>query len=196
MVKLKVGIIGCGVIFNLNVLGYLDDDDAEITCLCDNRNKNAEEKVNKFNLSSEIRIYRNYEEMLDSEEIDILEILLPHHLHSEVTLYAAQKEIKGISVQKPMANSIEECDRMIKACKKNKIKLLINTNMLPGTVLGNQVFADETMILSSRQARDNFQKLPATIRNVDCSNCASCVIQCPNGVEVQKRLIRVQSLLG
>ncbi|MFX1346480.1 MAG: Gfo/Idh/MocA family protein [Promethearchaeota archaeon] len=128
MVKLKVGIIGCGVIFNLNVLGYLDDNDAEITCLCDNRNKNAEEKINLFNLSSDIKTYRNYKEMLDSEAIDILEILLPHHLHSEVTLYAAQKELKGISVQKPMANSIEECDRMIEACKKNNIKLKVYEN--------------------------------------------------------------------
>ena len=46
------------------------------------------------------------------------------------------------------------------------------------------------------QARENFMKLPATIRNVRCSDCASCAIQCPNGVEVQKRLIRAQSLLG
>ena len=46
------------------------------------------------------------------------------------------------------------------------------------------------------QARENFLKLPARIRNVRCSDCASCAIQCPNGVEVQKRLIRAQSLLG
>ena len=31
---LKVGIIGTGVIFDLNVLGYLNRTDVEITCLC------------------------------------------------------------------------------------------------------------------------------------------------------------------
>ncbi len=66
--------------------------------------------------------------MLDSENLDILEILLPHHLHSEVTLYAAQKELKGISVQKPMANSITDCNRMISACKENNIKLKVFEN--------------------------------------------------------------------
>jgi aryl-alcohol dehydrogenase-like predicted oxidoreductase len=47
-----------------------------------------------------------------------------------------------------------------------------------------------------RQAKENFFKLPEMIRNVHCSDCASCAIRCPNGVEVQKRLIRAQSLLG
>lgn len=128
MEKLKVGIIGCGVIFNLNVLGYLDNEDIQITSLCDRRQKHAEEKINKFNLNPDVKIYRDYKDMLDSENIDILEILLPHNLHCEVTLYAAKKKIKGISVQKPMATTISECDKMIKSCKDNNIKLKVFEN--------------------------------------------------------------------
>jgi len=88
MEKLKVGIIGCGRIFDLNILGYLDNDDVEVTCLCDRKNKSAEQKIEQFNLSSSTKAYRDYKEMLDSEELDLVEILLPHHLHCEVTLYA------------------------------------------------------------------------------------------------------------
>ena len=128
MEKLKVGIIGCGRIFDLNILGYLDNDDVEVTCLCDRKNKSAEQKIEQFNLSSSTKAYRDYKEMLDSEELDLVEILLPHHLHCEVTLYAAQKQLKGISVQKPMANTIEDCDKMINACKKNNVKLKIYEN--------------------------------------------------------------------
>jgi len=128
MDKLKVGIIGTGVIFDLNILGYLSRDDVEITSLCDRKNKLVEDKIRKFNLGSDTRIYRDYKEMLDSETLDILEILLPHHLHSEVTLYGAQKELKGISVQKPMANSIKDCNRMIDACTENNIKLKVFEN--------------------------------------------------------------------
>ena len=128
MDKLKVGIIGCGVIFDLNILGYLDNDDVEITCLCDTRQKNLKEKIQKFKLSSNIRTYKDYKEMLDTEELDILEILLPHHLHCEVTLYAAQKKLKGISVQKPMATTVKDCENMIKICKKNNIKLKVYEN--------------------------------------------------------------------
>ncbi|MBN1566720.1 MAG: aldo/keto reductase [Acidobacteria bacterium] len=47
-----------------------------------------------------------------------------------------------------------------------------------------------------RQARRNFMHLPKEIRAVRCSDCSACVIQCPNGVEVQNRLIRAQELLA
>jgi predicted aldo/keto reductase-like oxidoreductase len=46
------------------------------------------------------------------------------------------------------------------------------------------------------QARDNFRHLPEEIRDVRCSDCSSCVIQCPNGLDVRKRLIRAQELLA
>jgi aryl-alcohol dehydrogenase-like predicted oxidoreductase len=46
------------------------------------------------------------------------------------------------------------------------------------------------------QARENFWDLPRTIRNVRCSDCEECVIQCPNGVKVRDRLIRAQELLS
>ncbi|MFW9866501.1 MAG: Gfo/Idh/MocA family protein [Candidatus Thorarchaeota archaeon] len=128
MDKLKVGFIGCGVIFNLNVLGYLSNDQAEIICLSDVRQKQVKEKIETFNLGPDIRKYKDYKVMLDNEQIDILEILLPHHLHCETTLYAAQKEILGISVQKPMANTIADCDKMINVCKENGIKLKVFEN--------------------------------------------------------------------
>jgi len=46
------------------------------------------------------------------------------------------------------------------------------------------------------QAHDNFINLPKDVRNVRCNDCASCAIQCPNGVDVQTRLIRAQELLA
>jgi predicted aldo/keto reductase-like oxidoreductase len=47
-----------------------------------------------------------------------------------------------------------------------------------------------------RQARGNFMQLQQEIRNVKCSDCTSCAIECPNGVEVRNRLIRAQNLLS
>jgi uncharacterized protein len=47
-----------------------------------------------------------------------------------------------------------------------------------------------------QQAQDNFRQLPAAIQNVQCSDCASCTILCPNGVDVRTRLIRAQGLLA
>jgi predicted aldo/keto reductase-like oxidoreductase len=47
-----------------------------------------------------------------------------------------------------------------------------------------------------RQAHENFGLLPEEIRRIRCSDCSSCAIRCPNGVEVQSRLIQAQTLLA
>ncbi len=46
------------------------------------------------------------------------------------------------------------------------------------------------------QARMSFMELPKEIKDVRCSDCSECAIQCPNGVQVQARLIRAQELLA
>ena len=46
------------------------------------------------------------------------------------------------------------------------------------------------------QAKSNFQGLAKEIRDVRCGECASCAIQCPNGVQVQARLCRAQEILS
>jgi predicted aldo/keto reductase-like oxidoreductase len=46
------------------------------------------------------------------------------------------------------------------------------------------------------QAVNSFRSLEKEIRNVNCSDCSSCAIQCPNGVHVQDRLVRAQELLA
>ena len=127
---LKVGIIGTGVIFDLNVLGYLNNPDVEITCLCNRTIEKAKEKIIKFDMDKKIKIYSDYNEMIREEELDILEILLPHHLHAEATIIAAENEVRSISVQKPMALSLSEADAMINACKKSGSILSIYENFV------------------------------------------------------------------
>jgi predicted aldo/keto reductase-like oxidoreductase len=46
------------------------------------------------------------------------------------------------------------------------------------------------------QARMSFMELPKEIRDIRCTDCSECAIQCPNGVHVQDRLIRAQELLA
>jgi len=46
------------------------------------------------------------------------------------------------------------------------------------------------------EAREAFWDLPRAIRDVRCSDCSECVVQCPNGVAVHQRLIRAQELLS
>ena len=124
---LRVGIIGCGDIANLNVLGYLHSPDTEIVAVSDNEINKARDKLEKWGLRT-IKIYPDYREMVDREDLDIVEILTPHHLHRPMTEYCAKGGVKGISVQKPMAHTITDCEKMIKVCEEEKVKLKVYEN--------------------------------------------------------------------
>jgi len=124
---LRVGIIGCGDIANLNVLGYLHSPDTEIVAVSDTDINKARDKLEQWGLRT-IKIYPDYREMVDREDLDIVEILTPHHLHGPMTEYCAKEGIRGISVQKPMAHTISDCDNMIKVCQEEKVILKVYEN--------------------------------------------------------------------
>jgi len=44
--------------------------------------------------------------------------------------------------------------------------------------------------------RENFLRLPQTVRQVRCDDCTECVIDCPNGVQIAERLSRAQELFA
>ncbi|MFX1496516.1 MAG: Gfo/Idh/MocA family protein [Promethearchaeota archaeon] len=124
---LRVGIIGCGDIANLNVLGYLTSYDTELVAVCDSDIKRAGEKVERWGLRT-LNIYEDYKKMVDRENLDIVEILTPHNLHAPIAEYCAKARISGISVQKPLAHTIKDCDKIIQVCNKYKVKLKLYEN--------------------------------------------------------------------
>jgi predicted dehydrogenase len=124
---LRVGIIGTGTIAKLNVLGYIDSSDAEIVAVADVKEEAAAIKLEKWGLRT-AKIYTDYRKMVDHEDLDIIEILTPHHLHEPMTDYCAKAEVPGISVQKPMAHTLTACDNMIRICKEKGVKLKLYEN--------------------------------------------------------------------
>ncbi|MFX1444954.1 MAG: Gfo/Idh/MocA family protein [Promethearchaeota archaeon] len=119
---LKVGIIGTGRVSDLNYLAYYYSSDAEIIAVANTDKNEAIEKLKKWNLRT-VKVYTDYKKMIDNEELDIVEILTPHHLHCSMTEYAAKAGVPGISVQKPLAHTISDCEKIIQICEEEKVKL-------------------------------------------------------------------------
>lgn len=124
---LKVGLIGCGDISNLNIQGYLFSQDAELVAVSDTDKICAAEKLERWGLRS-LQYYPDYKEMIDREDLDIVEILTPHHLHLPMTEYCAKAGVPAISLQKPMAHTIADCDRIINVCKEENTILKVFEN--------------------------------------------------------------------
>lgn len=72
---------------------------------------------NKYGIADgNVYNYENFDTIKDNPDIDIIYVVLPNSMHSEYTIRAAQAG-KHVICEKPMAVSVEECDRMIAACK-------------------------------------------------------------------------------
>jgi len=126
MAKLKFVIVGCGRIAILHAAGYKDHPDAVLWGVCD-INKGA---ANKFAQEHGVpKVYESFDEVLADKEVAAVELLLPHHLHCEYTVKAC-KAGKHVSVQKPMALNLQECDIMIESAKANNVKLKVFENFI------------------------------------------------------------------
>jgi predicted dehydrogenase len=68
--------------------------------------------------------YENFDSIKNNKDIDIIYVVLPNSMHAEYVVRAAQAG-KHVICEKPMAVTVEDCDRMIEACKKAGKRLSI-----------------------------------------------------------------------
>jgi len=126
MRPIGVALVGCGRIAGLHELGYRGRDDARIVAVCDANRKLALERARAWGIE---KVYTGYEELLADPGIDLVEILVPHHLHAEMTV-AACRAGKHVSIQKPMAMNVAEADRMITAAQAAGVVLRVYENFV------------------------------------------------------------------
>ncbi len=123
---IRVALVGCGRISDLHQMGYRGRQDAKIVAVCDTNSSTARKKAKEWGVE---RVYTSYTQVLEDKEIDLVELLTPHHLHCPMTVQAAQAG-KHISVQKPMAMSAAEADEMIAAAQKAGVMLRVYENFV------------------------------------------------------------------
>ena len=123
---LGVAIVGCGRISDLHQLGYRDQAAARIVALCDTNRQRAAGKAQAWGVG---RVYTDYQELLADPQVDLVELLVPHHLHAPMTV-AACRAAKHVSVQKPMALSAAEADQMIGAADRGGVVLRVFENFV------------------------------------------------------------------
>jgi myo-inositol 2-dehydrogenase/D-chiro-inositol 1-dehydrogenase len=119
--KVRVGIIGCGMISPFQVEAWAHLENAKLVAFADCVKERAQALALKYGGD----VYTDYTKMLDSEEIDAVSILLPTFMHSEATIRASEKG-KHVICTKPMARTVSECDAMIESCRKADVKLAID----------------------------------------------------------------------
>ena len=120
---MKVGVIGCGAIARRAHLPSYRALGAEILVVSDLREDVAKSCARKFNVK---KWFTNYHELL-KEDIDLVSVCTPNSTHAPITIDAA-KMGKHVLVEKPMANNLQDANKMLKACKDSGVGLSVMHN--------------------------------------------------------------------
>ena len=127
MDRVRLAIIGCGNISQLNVPGYLQHPNCEVYALCDTIRAKAEARAQGWGIAP--KIFTDYEDVLNDPNIDAVELLTPTHLHAKQVI-AALDAGKHVSCQKPLCATVAEADEVIAAVGKVKTRFRVTENFL------------------------------------------------------------------
>lgn len=120
MREFNIGIAGLGTAAN-QVLPYFDKvEGVRLAAAADIRPQAREEFTKAHNLPT----YGSIEELCSSNNIDAVWIETPSHLHAEHVICAAQSG-KHVICTKPLAATLDECNKMISASRANDVRLLV-----------------------------------------------------------------------
>ncbi|CDZ23840.1 oxidoreductase domain protein [[Clostridium] cellulosi] len=122
--KIKYVLIGCGRIAPNHIAAALaNDKELEIAAVCDIIPENMEKLLAKFGLeNSKIKRYEDYREMLKIEKPDLAAVATDSGKHAEIALEIINAGCNVI-VEKPIAMSLDDADRLIAAAKAKGVKL-------------------------------------------------------------------------
>ena len=111
---IKVALIGIGGMGGCHFNCYKDIENTEVIAVCDVRADMAKEKVNDEN----IHIYSSYEELLENENPDYVDICTPSYMHREMSIKALEKGIH-VLCEKPMSLTTADTEAILSAVKKS-----------------------------------------------------------------------------
>ena len=122
MGRLRTAVIGVGIQGENHVLAYRQHPLVDLVAVCDINRARAREVAAKYGVE---RCYTDYREMLEKEELDLVSVATPDHLHYEPTIAAIEAGI-NVLVEKPMATRLEEAEDIVRRARRRGVGLYVN----------------------------------------------------------------------
>ena len=116
----RLAVAGLGRAFTLMLPTFLGDARVRLVGACDPRPAAREQFSRDFGAPA----YENIEALARNPEVEAIYIASPHQFHGEHTRIAAAHG-KHVLVEKPMALTLDECDRMIACCRDAGARLIV-----------------------------------------------------------------------
>lgn len=124
--KLGVALVGLGS-YSTNELGpaLLKTEHCQLTGVVTGSRSKGKRWAREYRFPQKnIFTYDTMSQMAGNPDIDIIYVVTPNGLHAEHVI-AAAKAGKHVITEKPMANTVAECDAMIAACREAGVRLMV-----------------------------------------------------------------------
>ncbi|AQG82198.1 Gfo/Idh/MocA family protein [Spirosoma montaniterrae] len=115
---LRIAIIGPSKVAHLHAKGVLQTPGTQLVAVYGRTLTKAQDFANQYN----IRAYDNVTEMVTQEGIDLCLVTTTHPAHREPTV-AALDAGSHVLVEKPLASSLDDCDAMLEAARRNGLHI-------------------------------------------------------------------------
>jgi UDP-N-acetyl-2-amino-2-deoxyglucuronate dehydrogenase len=117
---INFAIVGCGHIAKKHAESIENAEGANLFAVCDTIPANMEYYFETYGVET----YTDFDEMLQNDQIDVINICTPSGFHAPLAIKAANAG-KHVVVEKPIALTRQDSDAIIEACAKNGVKLSV-----------------------------------------------------------------------
>ena len=114
----NIAILGCGKVAHLHAKAINNLPNAKLSGVWSRSKTTAELFAEQYKVS----FYNEIEELIQKEKIDLAIVCTPHPFHLEPAAKAASSGAH-ILVEKPLASTLEDSEKIIEACKNTRVKL-------------------------------------------------------------------------
>ena len=126
MEKIKYALVGCGRISPNHIAAALNNrEKLAVSAVCDLVPERMETLLSRFEGTGPVRRYTDYREMLNTEKPQLVAVATDSGRHAQVALDCIESGCSVI-IEKPIAMSLEDADRLIAAAARKNVKLCTN----------------------------------------------------------------------
>lgn len=124
--KIGFAIVGLGKYATEQMMpAFKESKHCKIVALVSGTPDKAQRLAKEYGVDAKsIYSYQNFDSIKDNPAVEVVYVVLPPSLHAEYTIRAAQAG-KHVLTEKPMAPSVEDCQKMIDACRKAGKQLMV-----------------------------------------------------------------------
>ena len=124
--KLRAAVIGGGL-GGSHGYAYARAPEYELVAICDLNPDVFPRFFERAEIpSGSIKQYTDYHEMFEKENLDVVTVATPDHLHADPVCDASNAGIRGIICEKPLTTTIKDADRIIETIEANGTKMSVD----------------------------------------------------------------------